>query len=37
MLTSLVVSGSWTERGTDGRAARWITKSMPFTALCARS
>jgi len=36
-LTSLVVSGSCTERGTDGRAARWIMHSTPFVAAWVRS
>ena len=32
-----VVSGSPTERGTDGSAARWNTTSQPRTAVDARS
>ncbi len=34
---ALLVSGSWTERGTDGSAAWWKTTSQPATALLARS
>ena len=34
---SLLVSGSCTERGTEGRAAWWKTTSQPLTALWARS
>ena len=29
MLISLEVSGSWTERGTDGSAPWWSTTSQP--------
>src|SRR5256884_455880 len=35
--TAFVVSGSWTERGTDGSAASCRTASQPRTAWCARS
>ena len=35
-LTALVVSGSWIERGTEGRAARWITHSTPTVAACVK-
>jgi len=36
-LTALVASGSCTERGTDGRAARWIMPLAPYVAawVCA--
>ena len=34
---ALLVSGSWTERGTDGSAAWWSTTSQPRTALWTRS
>ena len=37
MLTAVVVSGSWTERGTDGSAPWWKTTSAPRTAACTRS
>src|SRR5207253_2418257 len=36
-LTALVVSGSCTERGTDGSAPWWNTTSMPRVAACTRS
>jgi len=36
-LTSLVVSGSCAERGTDGSAPRWITQSTPFVAAWVHS
>ena len=36
-LGALVVSGSWTERGTEPSAPRWKTISLPRTALCTRS
>lgn len=36
-LVALLVSGSWTDRGTDGRAAWWKTTSQPRTALWTRS
>ncbi len=31
-LIALVVSRSWIDRGTEGRAARWITQSTPCGA-----
>ena len=37
VLTALVVSGSCTERGTDGSAPWWKTSSTPRTALWTRS
>src|SRR3954454_5091403 len=35
--TALDVSGSWTERGTDPSAPRWLTTSTPPVAACTRS
>ena len=35
--TAPVVSGSCTERGTDGSAPWWNTTSTPRVALCTRS
>ena len=37
IVTALVVSGSWIERGTDGSAPWWKTISTPRTALWTRS
>ena len=34
---ALLVSGSWTERGTDGSAAWWSTTSQPRTRRCGRA
>ena len=34
---ALLVRGSCTDRGTEGRAAWWQTISVPRTALCTRS